>query len=87
MRQVEMLDATSQLAKLVAAVESGEEAEIVIARDGKPAARLVPIEPQPRPATRRLGIAAGRYAIPSDEEWEALDDAIAELFSGVEEKH
>ncbi|MCB1993661.1 MAG: type II toxin-antitoxin system prevent-host-death family antitoxin, partial [Geminicoccaceae bacterium] len=38
-----MLEAKTQLSKLVEAVESGAEAEIVIARNGKPAAKLVPI--------------------------------------------
>ena len=86
MRQVNMLDAKSQLSKLVAAVESGAEKEIVIARNGKPAARIVPIDEAPKQATRRLGIAAGQYGIPSDEEWEALDKEIAELFKSAEEK-
>ena len=38
---VNLHDAKSQLSKLVAAAESGEE--VVIARRGKPAVRLVPI--------------------------------------------
>lgn len=38
--QVNMLDAKNQLSKLVKAAEKG--ANIVIARDGKPVARLVP---------------------------------------------
>ena len=38
--QVNMLDARNQLSKLVKAAENG--ASIVIARDGKPVARLVP---------------------------------------------
>jgi prevent-host-death family protein len=38
--QVNMLDAKNQLSKLVKAAENG--ANIVIARDGKPVARLVP---------------------------------------------
>ena len=43
MSTVNMLDAKTQLSKLVSAVESGEEKEIIIARNGKPAAKLVPI--------------------------------------------
>jgi prevent-host-death family protein len=43
MRTVNMHDAKSQLSKLVEAVESGETDEVVIARNGRPAARLVPM--------------------------------------------
>jgi prevent-host-death family protein len=39
---VNLLDAKSNLSRLVEAVESGAEAEIVIARDGRPSAKLVP---------------------------------------------
>ena len=38
-----MLEAKSTLSKLVEKVESGAEKEIIIARNGKPAARLVPL--------------------------------------------
>jgi len=43
MTTVNMLDAKSNLSRLVEAIESGAEREIIIARNGKPAARLVPI--------------------------------------------
>jgi prevent-host-death family protein len=36
-----MLEAKTNLSKLVYAVESGSEKEVVIARNGKPAAKLV----------------------------------------------
>lgn len=58
---VNMLDAKTQLSKLVEAVESGSETEIVIARNGKPAARLVPVETKRRPV--RLGLAANDPAM------------------------
>ncbi len=44
-----MHEAKTRLSELVAAVEAGET--VVIQRNGKPAARLVPIEP--RPSIRR----------------------------------
>ena len=37
---VNMLEAKTQLSRLVESVELGEEMEIVIARNGRPAARL-----------------------------------------------
>ena len=76
---INMLEAKSSLSRLVEAVETGKQAEIVIARNGRPAARLVPIEP--RDATgARIGVARGQFVAPS-----ALDEAdeqIAALFNG-----
>lgn len=70
--------AKTELSKLVDAVERGEFAEIIIARNGKPAARLAPLEK--RPATQRIGVAKWAFDIPpSDPE---LDDEIAALFLG-----
>ena len=40
---VNVHDAKSQLSKLIAAAESGDD--IVIARNGRPAVRLVPVQP------------------------------------------
>lgn len=70
-----MLDAKNQLSRLVEAVESGSETEILIARNGKPAVRLVPLSTQPRV---RLGLAKGRFTVP-----DSIDDdneEIAALF-------
>lgn len=74
---VNMLDAKTRLSQLVEAVESGAEPEILIARNGKPAARLVGLSKAaaPRP---KLGVARGRFAAPADP---ASDDAaVAALF-------
>ncbi len=79
---VNMLDAKSKLSRLVQAVESGEEKEIVIARNGKPAARLVPIEKAPD-VSKRIGIAKGLYDIP--DEFDELDAEIEKLFHGEDE--
>lgn len=45
-------EAKAHLSELVARAEAGEE--VLIARNGKPAVRITPIEPQ-RKAPRRLG--------------------------------
>lgn len=43
-------------------LNGGVEREIIIARNGRPAARLVPIE---RPgAVQRLGVAKGKFVVP-----------------------
>ena len=79
MRTVNMLDAKTQLSRLVEAVESGAETEILIARNGKPAAKLVPVGMVQRPR-RRLGIAEGKYPPMSLEDFNADDEEIAEMF-------
>jgi antitoxin (DNA-binding transcriptional repressor) of toxin-antitoxin stability system len=48
MTRVNMLEAKTHLSRHFEAIESGAESEIVIARDGKPAARLVPVDEEPR---------------------------------------
>ena len=46
--QVNVQDAKTRLSQILAQAEQGED--VVIARDGKPVARLVPVvEPPPRP--------------------------------------
>ena len=81
MSQVNMLEAKTNLSRLVDAVESGAEKEIIIARNGKPAARLVPMEEKPK-TKLRLGLARGKYPSMSLEEFNALDEEIAKMFSG-----
>ena len=59
---VNMLEAKTNLSRLVDAIESGAEAEIVIARNGRPAARLVAIrKPGKGP---RIGVAKGAFKVP-----------------------
>ena len=73
-----VLEAKSNLSRLIDAVESGRESEIVLARNGKPAARIVPL--QSKSAARRLGVAEGLYKIPDNiDEDNAI---IARLFNG-----
>ena len=77
---VNMLDAKSNLSRLVEAVESGAESEIIIARNGQPAARLVPIATPD--ASRRLGLLAGKYPSMSQEAFDADNEEIAALLHG-----
>lgn len=79
MPTVNMLDAKTQLSKLVQQVESGEEDEIVIARNGRPVAKLVPISDRAR-APRQLGQLAGRYPSFTLAEFDASNAEIARLF-------
>ncbi len=81
MPTINMLEAKSNLSELVRAVESGEQEEIIIARNGVPAARLVPMK---RKSRVRLGVAEGKYVIPED--IDADNDLIAEMFGTGPEK-
>ncbi len=78
MPSVNMLQAKSSLSRLVEAIEQGEECEIVIARNGRPAAKLVPIEAVP--AGQRIGVARGKFAVPDN--IDASNAEVAELFLG-----
>ncbi|MCP5431692.1 MAG: type II toxin-antitoxin system prevent-host-death family antitoxin [Alphaproteobacteria bacterium] len=78
MSTVNMLEAKTHLSRLVEAVETGAEKEIVIARNGRPVARLVPVAKAP--AGQRIGVAKGKFAVPDPDP--ALDAEIEALFSG-----
>jgi prevent-host-death family protein len=80
MSTVNMLEAKTYLSKLVEQVESGAEQEIIIARNGKPAAKLVRIAEKSAPE-KRIGGAKGAFTVPDD--IDADNAAIAKLFSGV----
>ena len=75
---VNMLEAKSNLSRLVEAVENGSEAEIIIARNGRPAARLVAIKPAR--SGNRIGVAKGQFVVPDDIDFDAT--SIAAMFNG-----
>lgn len=78
MDTVNMLQAKSSLPRLVEAIEQGREREIVIARNGHPAAKLVPMDTVP--SGKRIGIAKGLFVVPDS--IDAHDDEVAQLFMG-----
>jgi antitoxin (DNA-binding transcriptional repressor) of toxin-antitoxin stability system len=78
MPSVNMLQAKSSLSRLVESIEQGQAREIVIARNGRPAAKLVPID---NPGVgRRIGVAKGAFEVPDD--IDAHNDTVAQLFTG-----
>lgn len=79
MTTVNMLDAKTRLSQLVQAVENGDVTEIVIARNGKPAARLVAVEAS-RPKGFQIGLAKNRLRVPDD--FDQLDE---EVLKGMDE--
>jgi len=77
MRTVNIHAAKTQLSRLVEDAANGEE--IVIAKAGKPVARLVPLGDPKR--KRRLGGLAGKVQIPEDFD-APLPDDILDAFEG-----
>ena len=60
--EVNIHEAKTHLSRLLAKVAAGEE--VIIAKSGKPVARLVPMQSAPR--KRRLGTAEGEFTVPDD---------------------
>ena len=79
MHSVNMLNAKSNLSRLVEAIEQGKEREIIIARNGRPAAKLVPIDTQY--VGQRIGIAKGVFQVPDS--IDNHNDEVARLFFGA----
>lgn len=78
MQSVNMLEAKSSLSRLVEAIESGQAREIIIARNGRPAARLVSVDTFP--GAQRIGVAKGKFEVPDD--IDANNEEVARLFRG-----
>ena len=72
--QINIHDAKTHLSRLVERVEAGEE--IVIARAGRPVARLVPLRTRAR--TREPGLWRGRVHIAPG--FDETDDALLDAF-------
>ena len=78
MPSVNMLQAKSSLSRLVEAIEQGQEREIVIARNGRPAAKLVPMDTVP--AGKRIGAAKGKFKVPDS--IDTNNEEVARMFLG-----
>ncbi len=73
MQTINIHEAKTHLSRLVEGVAAGEE--IIIAKAGKPMARLVALA---KPAGRRqLGILAGKMAVPDDFDAPLSDELLA----------
>ena len=73
---INVQEAKTHLSRLVEAIETGAEAEVVIARNGRPVARLTSLQAPERP--RLLGIARGQFVAPDS--IDAANPLIADLF-------
>ena len=74
--QVNILEAKTNLSHLIRLIETGKETNIVIARYGKPAAKIVPLVAEP--VAQRIGVAKGKLKSPVD--LDEHNDEIASLF-------
>jgi prevent-host-death family protein len=77
MQTVNIHEAKTHLSRLVAAIKSGTEAEVIIAQNGVPAARLVPIGTKPK---IKWGLAKGKFIVPKN--IDSLNPDIEALFNG-----
>jgi len=71
MRTVNIFEAKTQLSKLVTTVEGGED--VIIARAGKPVARLTQLKPEKKPII--YGLMKGKIWVADD-----FDDPLPEDF-------
>ena len=78
MQQVNIFQAKQTFSALIEAVESGQEDEIIIARNNKPVARIMPYQSH-KPVI--IGIAKGQFEAPDD--IDRHNDEIAEMFEAL----
>jgi antitoxin (DNA-binding transcriptional repressor) of toxin-antitoxin stability system len=77
--QVNILEAKTNLSNLVRLVETGREECIIIARYGKPVAKIVLYNDVP--VSKRIGVAKGKLKSPDN--LDQYNDEIAEMFEGT----
>lgn len=74
--QVNILEAKTELSKLIKLIETGKEDHIIIARYGKPVVKMTVYNETP--VSRRIGIAKGKIQAPED--LDRYNEEIARLF-------
>lgn len=77
--QVNILEAKTELSKLIRLIESGKEDQIIIARYGRPVVKMTVYNDTP--ASKRIGIAKGRLKSPDDLDRD--NGEITQLFGGA----
>jgi len=78
--EVNVHHAKTHLSKLISAVESGEE--VIIARNGKPAVKLVVVEPVKKSRKNILGSGIGKLWIAPDFDSPETQAQMVDLFEG-----
>jgi prevent-host-death family protein len=77
LQTVNIHEAKTHLSRLLEQVANGDE--VIIAKAGKPVARLVPLDAAPK--NRQLGLLKGKLQVPDDFD-APLTDADLALFEG-----
>ena len=77
MTTVNIFHAKTSLSSLIEKLESGQEEEVIIARHGRPVARLTRLIGNQRP---RIGVAKGRFKVPDN--IDLNNRAVLNLFAG-----
>ena len=79
MIQANMLEAKTELSKLIKLLETGQEDVVYIARNNVPVAQLTAVD---LPAdTKRIGAAKGKFSIPDN--FDAWDVEVEDMFEGM----
>ena len=78
MMQVNVLEAKTDLSKLIRILESKKEDFITVARNGKPVIKLTLIEESP--VSKRIGVAKGKFKAPDD--FDACNEEAAAMLMG-----
>lgn len=79
MTQVNMLEAKTDLSKLVKMLETKQEEVIYLARNGTAVAQMTLIPK--KPDKKRIGVAEGKFKVP--DEFDAWDKEVEEMFGGA----
>ena len=77
MQSVSLFEAKTHLSRLIDQIATGAESEIVISRNSKPVARIVPTHTD---VSGRIGLARGEFEAPDD--IDAHNAEVAALFLG-----
>ncbi len=81
MCKMNVLEAKTNFSKIIALLERKEEKEVIIARAGKPVAKIVLYE-EPFDVSKRIGVAEGKFVVPDD--FDEPDDEIARMFGMID---
>ena len=81
MRTVNMHEAKTHFSRLLEAAAAGEE--VVIAKAGRPVAKLTPLEAPKPDVSRRFGFMKGEFTVPDDFDTMFADE-VAEMFGMVD---
>ncbi len=79
MVQANMLEAKTELSKLVKMLESGQEDVVYIARNNVPIVQMTLVD-LPK-ETKRIGVAKGRFSLPDD--FDAWDGEVEDMFEAL----